>query len=71
MNREESLQKSSSGGQRTFKVKLAENIPGNPEQEFSWLVMAIRKGPDLKVEPRKDEVEMKGFGPYRYYREKP
>ena len=29
--------------------------------------MAERKGPALQVEPRKDEIEVKGFGPYRYY----
>jgi len=50
-----------------FKVKLAQGISGNEAQEFSWLVMAERKGPALQVEPRKDEIEVKGFGPYRYY----
>ncbi len=43
----------------------------NPVQAFSWEVKAVRKDvPPVLVEPDRDEVEVRGIGPYRYYREK-
>ena len=40
----------------------------NPGQRFSWEVKAVRKDvAPLLVEPRKDEVEVHGVGPYKYY----
>ncbi|MCK2219691.1 hypothetical protein MF672_038735 [Actinomadura sp. ATCC 31491] len=43
-------------------------VHGVPGQRVSWLVKAIRKDvPPLLVEPRRDEVTVRGDGPYRYY----
>lgn len=43
-------------------------IHGVPGQTVSWLVKAIRKDvPPLLVEPRRDQVDVHGQGPYRYY----
>ncbi|SDL72958.1 hypothetical protein SAMN05421874_12817 [Nonomuraea maritima] len=43
-------------------------VHGEPEQEVGWLVKAIRKDvPPVLVEPRRDEVAVRGTGPYRYY----
>ncbi|MFD9949679.1 hypothetical protein ACFWYW_55665 [Nonomuraea sp. NPDC059023] len=46
-------------------------VRGTPMQEVFWLVKAIRKDiPPLRVEPRRDEVNVYGQGPYRYARPK-
>jgi hypothetical protein len=43
-------------------------VHGAPGQRVSWLVKAIRRDvPPLLVEPRRDEVLVRGNGPYRYY----
>ena len=43
-------------------------VHGVPGQRVSWLVKAIRKDvPPLLVEPRRDDVVVRGDGPYRYY----
>lgn len=43
-------------------------IHGAPGQRVSWLVKAIRADvPPLLVEPRRDQVNVYGQGPYRYY----
>ena len=43
----------------------------NPDQKFSWEVQAVRKDvPPLRPEPRRDEVEVGGIGPYTWCREK-
>jgi hypothetical protein len=43
-------------------------VRGVPGQTVSWLVKAIRKDvPPLLVEPRRDDVVVRGDGPYRYY----
>ncbi|MEV0584113.1 fibronectin type III domain-containing protein [Nonomuraea sp. NPDC050310] len=43
-------------------------IHGTPGQRVSWLVKAIRRDvPPLLVEPRRDQVNVYGDGPYRYY----
>ncbi|WP_436759320.1 hypothetical protein [Streptosporangium sp. V21-05] len=43
-------------------------ISGPPGRRVSWLVKAIRSDvPPLLVEPRRDEVDIHGDGPYRYY----
>jgi hypothetical protein len=45
--------------------------PSEHEQPFHWRVEATRKDVDsLLVEPLKDEIEVHGDGPYRYYSEK-
>jgi len=57
------------GGKKILNGKftvVSDNV--NSSQEFDWEVKAIRK--DVKfllVEPKKDQVEVKGFGPYKYY----
>lgn len=44
------------------------SIFGVPGQRVAWLVKAIRKDvPPVLVEPRRDEVIVRGDGPYRYY----
>ncbi len=50
----------------TFGVR---SIDGrNPAQAFSWEVKAARKDvPPPAVEPDRDEIEVRGFGPYRWY----
>jgi hypothetical protein len=43
-------------------------VHGIPGQTVSWLVKAIRRDvPPVFVEPRRDEVTVRGDGPYRYY----
>jgi hypothetical protein len=43
-------------------------VHGIPGQNVSWLVKAIRKDvPAVLVEPRRDDVIVRGGGPYRYY----
>jgi hypothetical protein len=43
-------------------------IHGIPGQTVSWLVKAIRRDvPPVLVEPRRDDVTVRGDGPYRYY----
>jgi hypothetical protein len=43
-------------------------VRGLPGQQVFWLVKAIRKDvPPVLVEPRRDEVTVRGDGPYRYY----
>jgi hypothetical protein len=43
-------------------------IHGVPGQRVSWLVKAIRRDvPPVLVEPRRDQIEVRGDGPYRYY----
>lgn len=40
-------------------------------QQFDWEVKAVRRdGPALLPEPRRDEIEVGGIGPYRFYRVK-
>ena len=52
-----------------FRVR---SIDGrNPAQAFSWEVKAVRKNVSpVVVEPKRDEVEVGGVGPYKWYREK-
>jgi hypothetical protein len=39
----------------------------NPEQAFDWEVKAVRAdAPDLVSEPRRDDVVVRGDGPYKY-----
>jgi hypothetical protein len=43
-------------------------VHGIPGQTVSWLVKAIRRDvPPVLVEPRRDEITVRGDGPYRYY----
>lgn len=50
----------------TFAVKSIDN--NNPNQKFDWEVKAVRKDTvNLTVEPYKDQIEVRGFGPYTYY----
>ncbi|TMS00196.1 fibronectin type III domain-containing protein [Nonomuraea basaltis] len=43
-------------------------VHGVAGQRVAWLVKAIRKDvPPVLVEPRRDEVIVRGDGPYRYY----
>ncbi|MFI7126001.1 hypothetical protein ACIBQ1_09925 [Nonomuraea sp. NPDC050153] len=43
-------------------------IHGGPGLRVAWLVKAIRSDAgDMLVEPRRDEVTVRGDGPYRYY----
>jgi hypothetical protein len=43
-------------------------VHGTSGQRVSWLVKAIRRDvPPVFVEPRRDEVTVRGDGPYRYY----
>lgn len=46
-------------------VVMSENPES--EQRFDWEVKAVRAdAPTLRVEPRKDQVTVSGFGPYTY-----
>ena len=40
------------------------------DQRFWWEVKARRRGVSMMVEPRRDEIEVMGNGPYTYYRER-
>lgn len=41
----------------------------NPSQAFDWEVKGVRKDvPPLMVEPLRTEIEVRGEGPYKYYR---
>lgn len=43
-------------------------VHGVPGQTVSWLVKAIRQDvPPLMVAPRRDQIDVHGQGPYRYY----
>ena len=49
-----------------FRVRAIDGR--NPSQKFSWEAKAVRKDvAPLFVEPRKDEIEVYGDGPYKYY----
>lgn len=51
---------------RDGRFVVESNTPDSM-QEFDWEVKAIRAdGPDLRVEPRRDEIAVRGFGPYTY-----
>ncbi|MFB4275723.1 hypothetical protein ACBJ59_10560 [Nonomuraea sp. MTCD27] len=41
-------------------------IHGGPGLRVTWLVKAIRADADMVVEPRRDEIDVYGDGPYRY-----
>jgi hypothetical protein len=48
-----------------FVVRAIEG--NNPEQAFDWEVKAVRAdAPDLVAEPRRDDVVVRGEGPYKY-----
>jgi len=49
------------------------DVYGNlPDGAFSWMMMAERTDiPPLLVEPSKQEVEVRGDGPYKYYHIRP
>lgn len=42
-------------------------IHGAPDVRVTWIVKAIRADGDMLVEPRRDEIDVYGDGPYRYY----
>ena len=46
-----------------FTVNCNNNIS---QQKFCWMVMAVRKNTGFKVDPMKDEVDMRGDLPYKY-----
>ncbi len=49
-----------------FTVKAVDK--NNLNQEFYWEVKAVRKDVSkLFVEPNKEDIEVHGFGPYKYY----
>lgn len=55
----------------TLPVNGVFRVYGPAGIKFSWLVKAIRDDiPALLVEPRKEEVNVYGDGPYRYYAQK-
>ncbi|SDL72925.1 hypothetical protein SAMN05421874_12816 [Nonomuraea maritima] len=57
-----------SSASATYPLDGQFSIYGVPGERVAWQVKAVRSDvPPVKVEPRRDEVNVAGFGPYRYY----
>lgn len=51
----------------TYPTNGQFTIHGAPDVRVTWIVKAIRDAGAMLVEPRRDQIDVHGDGPYRYY----